>query len=101
MPKANQGLSNHTACKLLLGYCFVNDALACVLGPGHWVDVESAQWSDTPELQLVVGLRDEDGERLSGSFNPKRVRAQLRRLHRDAERKASRHQLPYALVGRA
>lgn len=84
-----------------MGHGFGNDALASVLGLGHWVDVDSDLWPDTPELKLVVGLRDEDGERLSGSFSPKRVRAELRRLHRDAERKASRHQLPHALVGPA
>lgn len=76
---------------------FNSDAIAIVIGLGHWIDTEIDLWPDTPDQQDRIGVRDEDGERLPGSYDPKRVRAELRRLHRDAEGAKQGLRLPRAL----
>lgn len=76
-------------------YGFKSDALAELLGLGRWVegsddtDVASDTWSEDSSTTSE--------KTTSQIFEPKRVRSELRRLHRAAERKASARQLPQAL----
>ena len=46
--------------------------------------------SDAAEFEDELGWVDEAEEALMPDFDPKRVRTELRRLHRDTERKATR-----------
>ena len=69
-----------------------SDALAEVLGLGRWIgsDSDSDCESDAAEFEDELGWVDEAEEALMPDFDPKRVRTELRRLHRDTERKATR-----------
>jgi len=85
--------------KFIKSHGFDSDALAAVLGLGRWIEGDSESDSESGAVEPAGELdwEEESEEILKPDFNPKRVRTELRRLHRSAERHASSANLPAAL----
>jgi len=85
--------------KFIKSHGFDSDALAAVLGLGRWIEGDSESDSESGAVEPADELdwEEESEETLKPDFNPRRVRTELRRLHRSAERHASSANLPAAL----
>lgn len=73
---------------------FNNDALADVLGLGQWIEGETDGWPNEPD---DCDTAKDQIQAHAESYEPRRVRTELRRLHRIAERKSSAGKLPPSL----
>ena len=76
---------------------FTNDDLATVLGLGHWIEGETDDWPYEAAVTAADEPPDEAASTAPHSYEPRRVRTELRRLHRLAERKSSASKLPPSL----
>jgi transitional endoplasmic reticulum ATPase len=76
---------------------FNSEELAEVLGLGRWIDGDNEAGLDPWDEAEVCDPHDRGAPAQLESYQPKRVRTELRRLHRNAERKTSASQLPPSL----
>lgn len=71
---------------------FQSDEIAVQIGLEHWIEGDVDLWPNTPTRQRLSNHRDVDGEKyLEGGYERKRVLSELRKLHRDTERKSGKY----------